>query len=136
MGVDRILSGGAVMTIEVHAEDIQMMETQDYDPDTSYLYQDDLWEEFRERREAAERGDFYWIGVYAHVEVLLPTPDGIVLDGGKTYTRHTLQSPGLWGIESDSDDDYLNEVFQEERAQLIENLKKMGFSIVGECDGD
>lgn len=80
----------------------------DIDPDPSFLYQKDLWEEFKDRREAYERGDFGFIGIYAVTE--------FVVKG----TVQTLRSAGLWGIEDDSSEGYLQEIEREEIANLQE----------------
>lgn len=98
-------------------------------PDTSYLHQDyrDVKDpaerekylaQDRARVEAYDRGEWHFIGVRAraHVEVRR----------GKNITCYTIDSAGLWGIESDSDDSYLEEVFREEAAQLEADIKALG----------
>jgi len=82
----------------------------DQDADTSYLDQDD----FDDRRDAYQRGDFYFVGVRVEAEV--------VING----TTQTLVSPGLWGIESDSGDAYFLEVANEEYDELRKTLKTVG----------
>jgi len=82
----------------------------DEDPDTSYLDQD----EFADRREAYQRGDFNFVGVRAEAEIVV---DGIV---------QIITSGGLWGIESDSGDAYIAEVAGEEYADLRRILKTLG----------
>lgn len=46
---------------------------------------------------------------------------------GKNYRFHEL-SGGLWGIESDAGD-YLNEVYEEEKAGLLTELRQLAFAI-------
>jgi hypothetical protein len=43
-------------------------------------------------------------------------------------TTQTIRSGGLWGIESDSGDDYLTEVENEQLDELKDELHAIGFS--------
>lgn len=90
--------------------EVRVVVVEDTDPDPSYLDQ----EEFEDRREAYQRGDFYFVGIRAEAEV--------VIEG----TLQTLQSGGLWGIESDSERSYFEEVANEEWSQLRDVLKTVG----------
>ena len=83
-------------------------------PDGSYLEQGG----FEERLEQYRDNQFYFIGIRAKAEVQFEDNGAI----------QTLQSGGLWGIESDSDEDYLKSVEQEEIDQLIDTLKAAGFA--------
>lgn len=70
-----------------------------------------------ERMESLNRGNWQYIGIRAKAEVQL--------------TRDTVQrlsSGGLWGIESDSDRAYLEEIEKEELAALKTELTAIGFS--------
>jgi len=84
----------------------------DEDPDTSHLDQD----EFADRREALQRGDFSFVGVRAEAEVVI---EGVV---------QTLTSGALWGIESDSGEEYIEGVALEEYDGLRDILKAVGVS--------
>ncbi|HTF33311.1 MAG TPA: hypothetical protein VK714_06360 [Myxococcota bacterium] len=84
----------------------------DEDPDTSYFDED----EFADRRAEFERGDFTFVGVRAEAEVAI---EGVI---------QTLTSGGLWGIESDSDESYIEDVALEEYDALREILKAVGVS--------
>jgi len=84
----------------------------DEDPDTSFLDQD----EFADRREAYQRGEFSFVGVRAEAQVVI---EGIV---------QTLTSGGMWGIESDSDEAYIKDVALEEYDNLRDILKAVGVS--------
>lgn len=84
----------------------------DEDPDTSYFDED----EFTDRRAEFERGDFTFVGVRAEAEVAI---EGVI---------QTLTSGGLWGIESDSDESYIEDVALEEYDALREILKAVGVS--------
>ncbi len=86
-------------------------------PDTSYLEQ----EGFEDRLEQYRRGDFYYIGVRAAVEVPIPY--------GKDRILTRIASPGLWGIESDSGEDYFQSVFEEEIAILADMLTELGVNV-------
>ena len=90
--------------------EIRVVILEDPDPDPSFLDQ----EGFEDRREAYQRGDFYFVGIRAEAQV--------VIEG----TIQTLQSGGLWGIESDSDQSFFNEVANEEWDQLRSVLKTVG----------
>jgi len=89
---------------------VRILITADEYPDASYLEQD----EFEERLDAYERGDFSLVGVRAEAEV---TIEGIA---------QTLKSSGLYGIESDSEQEYFDEVFDQEWSQLRSVLKTVG----------
>jgi hypothetical protein len=68
-----------------------------------------------ERMIAWERDEWYYIGIQARAHVT------VVCNG--TGTMLQFDSPGLWGIESDSGPEYINEVFQEECEKLKEIIK-------------
>jgi hypothetical protein len=84
-----------------------------------YLFQDDDYRaEDQARIEAWRADEWHFVGIQAVAHVL------IVRNG--TGTSYTLTSPGLWGIESDSGQDYFDEVFEEEKATLLADLTAMG----------
>lgn len=85
----------------------------DLDPDTSYLEQEG-WED---RLDQYRRGVFLFCGVRAVATIAIPY--------GHDWITTEISSPGLWGIEDDSGEDYLNEVFEEERRILIDMLDSM-----------
>lgn len=88
----------------------------DEDADTSYLDQD----EFETRREEYREGSFSFVGVRACAAILFETEQGGWIHGP------TVTTPGLWGIEDDSGEDYLREVGADEAAQLPEMLEALG----------
>ena len=94
----------------VKLETIRVVVEHDSDPDTSYLEQED----FEERLAAFQAGEFTFLGVHAEADV---TIDGVV---------QTLTSGGLWGIESDSGDEYIEEVAVQEYEELRKILKTVG----------
>lgn len=75
-----------------------------------------------ERMMAYKMGHWYMVHVAAKVTVKIPFGDGYIL--------HTVESPGLWGVESDSDDDYVHEIFKEESRTLEQMLTKMGMEVI------
>jgi hypothetical protein len=68
-----------------------------------------------------QRGEWYYCGVIAECEILIPI-------GNNSFRVMTLSSAGLWGIESDAGD-YLDEVFEEEKDSLFEQIKTLGKAI-------
>ena len=88
--------------LQVSKDDFRMCVIPDDSPDASYLDQ----EGFEGRKAQYERGEFHFIGIQAAVTLPIPCSSGLV--------EITLKSPGLWGIESDFDAEYLGSVFEEE----------------------
>ena len=71
-----------------------------------------------ERMEALNNGEWHFVGIRAMVKLVV---NGRIQE---------FTSPGLWGIESDIGEDYFTEVFEEEKSQLVADLRAMGFEIV------
>jgi hypothetical protein len=72
------------------------------------------------RMEALERGNFCFIGIMAEAEVSYP------IDGTNSRRIEYFTSGGLWGIESDSDAKYIEEIEQEQIDELKTHLKQFG----------
>jgi len=89
---------------------IRVLVEHDPDPDVSFLEQD----EFEDRLAAYKRGEFDFVGVRAEADVVV---EGVV---------QTLTSGGLWGVESDSGEEYVVSVAVEEYEQLRRVLKTIG----------
>ncbi len=89
----------------------------DGDPDPSYLEQ----EGFEDRLAEYHNGDFVYIGVRAAVQIHDWTKGAHV----------TVESAGLWGIESDSGREYLMEVGREELDALKDELAARNIDISG-----
>lgn len=70
------------------------------------------------RMEAYSNGEWCMIGIIAKAEV----------QTARNSTIQTIRSGGLWGIESDSDDDYFKEVADEQLSELRMELEAIGFS--------
>lgn len=69
-----------------------------------------------QRMEAFNAGNWHFIGVRAYAEIVI---NGVI---------QTITSGGLWGIESDSDVDYIKEVAKEQLYELTEQLQALGFT--------
>jgi hypothetical protein len=94
----------------VKLQAVRVIFDQDPDPDTSYLDQDG----FAERRAEYKSGLFFFVSARAEADVVI---EGIL---------QTLQSGGLNGIESDSEQEYLDEIAAEEWKALRGVLKTVG----------
>jgi hypothetical protein len=73
----------------------------------------------RARMDAFERGDWGYIGIRAQATITLAS------ESGNCATIYTLESEGLWGIESDSGEDYLAEVFEEQKVELLADILRI-----------
>ena len=82
--------------------------TPDSSPDTSYLNEDGL--------AAYTSGEFDFMCAHAEAEVVI---EGVT---------QTLKSAGVGGIESDSEDEYLDQVIDQEWGVLRGVLKTVGVS--------
>ena len=92
------------------------------DPDAAgYVLPENFDSEMRKakaRMRRFNRGDWYYCGVVCRATVHVPI-------GGNSFTVYTIDSAGLWGIESDAGD-YLDEVYREEESNLRSQLRDMG----------
>ena len=96
---------------------ITIRQLYDQDPDTSYMDQDG----FEKRKMQYDNGDFFYIGVRADADIQTSYD-------GKNWLCNTITSGGLWGIESDSDESYIESIRIEEETELRDILSKFGFS--------
>lgn len=97
-------------TVELRA--VRVIVEADPDADDSYLEHEGL----EERRTAHRRGVFEFIRVRAEAEVTIEE------------IPQTLTSAGLGGIESDSEDEYTDEIVSREWRGLRNVLKAVGVS--------
>jgi hypothetical protein len=104
----------------INYDDIQLAQEPDDCPDPSYLEQKDMG--FEDRLAAFNRGDFCFVGIYARYE----------LHNWKSGVTTAIRSAGLWGIESDSDANYFQQVFDEERQSLIDDLEAQGIEVANQ----
>jgi hypothetical protein len=68
-----------------------------------------------ERLEGLSRGSWCFIGIIAKAQISV------------NGTLQTIASGGLWGIESDSGKDFIEETEKEELSDLSKNLSALGF---------
>lgn len=80
------------------------------------------WKRAQARMDAWENGEWNWVGVQARVRIMVPV-------GGNSFACYELTSPGLWSIESDSGEEYLAEVYEEQKAELEAHLRTIGAAI-------
>lgn len=112
-------------TMTVRAGDLERIEEPDPHPDLSWLEPDanPAAAEANAARLAAYRaGEWHCIGIRARSTFLI--------DLGQAALIQTVESPGLWGIESDSDPEYLDQVFAEEAQTLRGILAKLNVTVV------
>jgi hypothetical protein len=98
---------------------------QDSDPDASYLLQAGCG--FEDRREQYERGEFGFIGLRACAEIEFTDLGGH--GSPHTSTGTVIRTPGLWGIEDDSGEDYLRDVGDDEAHQLADMLHALNVAV-------
>lgn len=112
---------------------ITVTTTPDHDPDLSWLEQDyddpsippaeaAKYREQDAKRLATYGDDWYMLGVIASAHVIYDTPQGGWITGP------VIESPGLWGVESDRDPAYLDEIAGEQVAELAPMLAALGFT--------
>lgn len=99
---------------------IEVTDHPDYAPDISWLDQTDdqmgegFEEHAHERKEGYRRGDWYMLSVVAKATIT-----GEI--NGRELTREEFNACG--GIESDSGSDYLREMADELKAELMADLR-------------
>jgi len=71
------------------------------------------------RKDMFLSGDWCMVGVIARAVVSVPI-------GGGSFAHYTLDSPGLWGVEGDCGEDYMQEVFEEEKRALLSAMADIG----------
>lgn len=70
-----------------------------------------------DRMQSFSNGDWCHLGIMTHAEITLPGSDIV----------QRITSGGLWGVQSDSGEEYLSEVEQEELTALAAELAALGF---------
>ena len=75
-----------------------------------------------ERVKAYYAGDWEYIGIMARAVIT------VVKNG--TGTIYIIESAGLFGIESDSEEEYLEEVFKEHKVELMSDLVFIGHATI------
>ena len=77
-----------------------------------------------ERIAAFNNEDWSFVGIVAKATLHIPID-------GSSFRLLTVESAGLWGIESDSGEAYFNEIFEAEKAQLLSELRTLGELLPG-----
>jgi hypothetical protein len=80
-----------------------------------------------EHMESLNRGDWCFIGVRANAKVSIPSATDAGIPGHTSLVQN-ITSGGLWGIESDSGREYIEEEEKNQLAELRDQLKALGFS--------
>jgi hypothetical protein len=97
---------------------VEYQELNDDDPDRSILCDDYMP---GQRLQDYNNGLWNYVGIRAVATVQIPlqlqTP---------YHTNIRFESPGGWGIESDSDEEYKQSVFQDELYELEKEIKEYG----------
>ena len=112
-------------TMTVRAADIERIEEPDPHPDLSWLEPDANPANAAvnaERLASYRAGEWCCIGIRARATFLI--------DLGRAALIRTVDSPGLWGIESDSDPDHLDRVFADETQTLRGILAQLNVTVV------
>ena len=81
----------------------------------------------KERLDAYNRGDWKMIGIKAVATIHIPTNNNNV-------NVQNIYSKGLWGIESDSDDDYIKDIGREQIAEVKQYLRILYVDGIDDCD--
>jgi hypothetical protein len=102
--------------------EIEMVATYDQDAQPlDYLFQDPEYREEDELRLKAWRTDeWHFVGIRAKAVIKIPHGTN-----PECWITSELLSPGLWGIESDSDGWYFDQVYQDERDILLSMLASL-----------
>lgn len=85
---------------------------------------EEVRQRMEERKERYMAGEWWMVGVRAAATIRWADeahPDG-------HYLIQTISSPGIWCVESDAGEEYLNEIYKGELDTLRDMLKAMGFS--------
>jgi len=73
------------------------------------------------RMESLNNGNWYFMGIQAKAVVKYPIGSG-------NWRLETFTSGGLWGIESDSDEDYIESIKAEQLDDLKAHLEQFGIN--------
>jgi hypothetical protein len=102
---------------DIKVENLRIVHEHDEEASEPELSGDpDYRREDEERIEAWRRDEWWYLGVYVEID--------LVVSG----TLQTVRSPGLWGVESDSDDAYFRSVASDEYDELLGILGQLGVS--------
>jgi len=88
----------------------------------------------RERLDAYNRGNWEMIGIKAVATIHIPVNNGINNGNDDTVKIQAIESGGLFGIESDSDDDYIQDIGREQIAEVKNHLRILCVEGVDDCE--
>jgi hypothetical protein len=74
-----------------------------------------------------QRGDWYMVGVRAVAEIELP-PEQLGARDWRLGQTYRLITPGIWGVESDSGEDYFREILDDELDMVRADLRAHRFT--------
>lgn len=112
-----------------NVEDLEIIQVIDSDPDLSWLEDESRYEglsqteadKYREQdkeRLASYGSSWHMIGIRARAKIRLSNGASV-----------TVESPGLWGIESDSERSYLRQVGEDEYLELKKMVGELGVTL-------
>ncbi len=90
-----------------------------YNADKAYYEQD-------KKRLKAYGGSWYMLGIVAHAVIKIP-----IQRQPNNFKLQDINSGGLWGIESDSEESYFKEIEQEQIKELLSYLEALNVDIRG-----
>jgi len=104
--------------VRVKASDIKRLVQLDQEPDASYANA----EGYEAEKALIDSEEWLAYGCSAFIDLKVPYgPDHVVVP---------IMSPGLWNIFAKSEEDaYFDEVFEEEKAGLIDMLRNRGLEV-------
>lgn len=88
-----------------------------------------------EQKVAQARIDTFEAGVWCYMGLSCRAIIHIPI-GGNSFRVLTIESAGLWGIESDCGEDYVRKVFGDEKETLLSELRTLGRALGSEPDFD
>jgi hypothetical protein len=83
-------------------------------------YKKYAWQDYK-RMESLNNGNWQYIGIIAKAKILIPLPSN-----PGSYQYQTISSGGIWGIESDSGEEYLQEEAAAQIVDLFWQLEALG----------
>lgn len=117
-------------------DSIKIVVTIDEYPDLSYLDQFENSQDpeeckYYERDQERKRqyNDGYWNCIAIQAQATIQIEQTNITP--KCWTLHTITSPGLWGIESNSGNDYFMEIAAEEVDGLHADLRALNVALRG-----
>lgn len=112
---------------------LRLVVAHDNDVDLSYLTQyenatsaeeREYNERDKERIAAYNNGNWWCVGIQAVAQIAIPT-------GDNTSTLQLIKSGGLWGIESDSEKEYMETTAKDEADELKKLLVALNVDVNG-----